>query len=255
MTVGIKKGRMIMLESKKRSNAAQGDAESKTATSSKTLTIIGIILCVILVPMLIINCTLILKSFINEDEVPDVGGVLPMIVLTDSMYPDIKSGDLIFCRTLEPGEVEEGMVISFFDPAGNGSAVVTHKVMEIMTDEDGSLSFRTKGINNNTEDKLPVPAENLVGYYSGFRIPLAGNVALFMQTTLGLIVCVVVPFVIIVGLDLMRRNKNEKTQNQDVAALMAELEALKAAQNAQQTVPTSPAEPSEENPTPDGDQS
>jgi hypothetical protein len=63
-----------------------------------------------------------------------------------------------------------------------------------------------------------------------------------------------VPFVIIVGLDLIRRNKNEKAQNQDVAALMAELEALKAAQNAQQTVPDSPAEPSKENPTPDGDQ-
>ena len=62
---------------------------------NKTLTIIGIVLCVILVPMLIINCTLIFKSFINKDEVPNIGGIMPLIVLTDSMYPDIKSGDII----------------------------------------------------------------------------------------------------------------------------------------------------------------
>ena len=66
----------------------------KSTTLHKSLTIIGIILCVILIPMLIINCTLIVKSLINKDEVPDFGGAVPFIVLTDSMYPDIKSGDL-----------------------------------------------------------------------------------------------------------------------------------------------------------------
>jgi signal peptidase len=101
---------------------------------------------------------------------------------------------------------------------------------------------------------MSVPEENLVGYYTGVRIPFAGNVALFMQTTLGLILCVVVPFVLIVGLDLLRRNKNEKAQNQDVAALMAELEALKAAQGAQQTTPDAATETLKENSTPDGDE-
>ena len=68
----------------------------------KTLTIIGIVLCVILVPILIVNCTLIIKSFINKDEVPDFAGVVPLIVLSDSMYPDIKKGDLIFfTRTID----------------------------------------------------------------------------------------------------------------------------------------------------------
>ena len=42
----------------------------------KALTIIGIVMCVILVPILIVNCTLLVKSFINKDEVPDFGGTL-----------------------------------------------------------------------------------------------------------------------------------------------------------------------------------
>ncbi|MBQ9745784.1 MAG: signal peptidase I [Clostridia bacterium] len=197
----------------------------------KVLTIIGAVMCVILIPMLIVNCTLIVKSFINKDEVPDFGGILPLIVLTDSMYPDIKSGELIFCQKIDAEDVKEGDVISFFDPAGNGTSVVTHKVMSI-EGEGAERSFITKGINNNTEDKTPVPAENLVGKYVDFRIPGAGNVALFMQTTTGLIVCVFLPLVLLVGYDIIRRRIYEKSKGEDMAALLAELEALKAA-NAQ----------------------
>ncbi len=198
----------------------------------KVLTIVGIVMCVILVPILIVNCTLIVKSFVNKDEVPDFGGILPLIVLTDSMYPDIKSGDIIICRTAEAEDIAEGDVISFFDPAGKGTAVVTHKVIERI-DDGGKISFRTKGINNNTEDRLPVPAENLVGKYLNIRIPGAGNVALFMQTTTGFIVCVFVPLIALIGYDLIRRRMYEKTKGNDMAALMAELEALKAEKAAQ----------------------
>ena len=210
------------------------------------LTVIGSIMCIILIPILIVNCTLIIKSFINKDEVPSFGGVLPLIVLTDSMYPDIKSGDLIICKEIDPEEIEVGDVISFYDPAGNGTAVVTHKVIDIL-EEDGKRSFRTKGINNNTEDKLPVSADKVIAEYSGIRIPAAGNVAIFMQTTAGLIICVVVPIVLFVGYDILRRRKYEKTKGDDLEALMAELEALKAANAAktQETAPTESVEPAE----------
>ena len=205
--------------------------EKTVSKTQKVLTAIGIALCVILIPILIVNCTLIVKSFLNKDEVPDFGGYLPLIVLTDSMYPDIKSGDLIICKTIDPNDVKKDMVISFFDTEGTGTAVVTHKVVEVI-EQDGKRSFRTAGINNNTEDRLPVPAENLVGEYTEIRFGGVGNVALFMQTTAGLVICVLVPIVLFVGYDLIRSRKYEKTKNDDVAALMAELEALKAA-NAQ----------------------
>ena len=193
----------------------------------RTLTVIGIILCIILTPPLIVNCTLIVKSYINKTEVPAFGGYMPLIVLTDSMYPQIEAGDLIFCRTVDADEVQEGDVISFFDPAGNGTSVTTHKVVEIV-ENNGSRSFRTRGINNNTDDRILVPEDSLVGIYTDFRVPGAGNAALFMQTTAGLIVCVVVPLILLVGYDLIRRRIYEKSTGSDVAALKAELEALRA---------------------------
>lgn len=193
----------------------------------KALTIIGIVMCVILVPILIVNCTLLVKSFINKDEVPDFGGTLPLIVLTDSMYPDIKSGDLIICKAVDAKDVAIGDVISFYDPAGKGTSVVTHMVIDIIN-EDGKISFKTKGINNNTEDRLSVPEANLIAEYTGIRIPGAGNFAIFMQSTTGLIVCVILPIILFVGYDVIRRRIYEKSKGDDMAALMAELEALKA---------------------------
>lgn len=191
----------------------------------RILTVIGTILCIILVPILIINCILIVKSFTSE-EVPNVAGTLPLIVLTDSMYPVIKSGDLIICHTAEPEEIQVGDVIAFFDPAGNGTTIVTHRVMEV-TEQAGQTAWRTKGDNNNTEDRLPVPADKLVAVYEDTRIPGAGNVALFMQTTHGLILCVVLPIILLVAYDMIRRKMYEKSSQKDTDALMAELEELR----------------------------
>ena len=206
----------------------------KTATTpaadssalNKALTVIGTILCVILIPILIFNVTLIIKSYTDKDSVPNVAGWFPLIVLTDSMYPEIESGDLIICREIDPADVAEGDVISFFDPAGNGTAIVTHRVVEIVR-EGNALMFRTRGDNNNTDDKLLVGPQDIVGTYKT-RIPGAGNVALFMQTTTGLIVCVVLPILLLVGYDIVRRRIYEKNKQDDTDALLAELEALRA---------------------------
>lgn len=200
--------------------------KQQSSTRHKIFTILGTILCIILIPILIINITLIIKSYTNADEVPSVGGYLPLIVLTDSMYPEIESGDLIICHTIDAEDVKEGDVIAFFDPAGNGTSIVTHRVVEIV-EENGTYSFRTRGDNNNTEDKDLVPGENLVGIYKS-RIGGAGNVALFMQSTTGLIVCVVLPIILLVAYDVIRRRLYEKSKKDDTAALLAELEALRA---------------------------
>ena len=197
----------------------------KTDPKQKLLTIIGTILCAILLPILIINLTLIAKSYINKDEVPSLAGVFPMIVLTDSMYPEIKSGDLIICNTAEAEEIVVDDVISFFDPMGSGTSVVTHRVLEVIEEGD-EISFRTKGDNNNAEDQVLVPQKNLIGIYRS-RVPALGHVAMFMQTTPGLILCVVCPVLLLVGFDMLRRRKYEKAKQQDTDQLLAELEELR----------------------------
>ncbi len=202
------------------------EKKAKGNLTHQIMTVVGIVLCVILIPILVINVTLIIKSYTNPDKVPSVGGVFPLIVLTDSMYPDIKSGDLIICHTEDPEEIEVGDVISFFDPASHGGSIVTHKVVAI-NEEDGKVTWTTRGIANNTDDTVPVSPSDLVGVYRS-RIPGLGNVVMFMQSTAGLIVCVVCPILLLVGWDIIRRNKYEKAQKADTDALLKELEELRA---------------------------
>ena len=200
--------------------------KEKTTVSHKILTTMGIVLCIILIPILIINVTLIVKSYTNTEDVPMFGGYAPLIVLTGSMEPDIMAGDLIIVQQIDGKDVKEKDVIAFFDPDGNGTSILTHRVEEIY-EENGTLYFRTKGIANDTADRLPVAEDKLVGIYVT-RIGGAGNVAMFMQTTAGLVICVVVPLILIIGWDIFRRRRYEKMNKQDTDALLAELEALKA---------------------------
>lgn len=192
---------------------------------NKIMFIVGTVLCVILLPLLIINITMIIKSYTNTEEVPSFGRYIPFIVLTDSMSGEIESGDFIICEKIDAEDVEVGMIISFYDPAGNGSSVVTHKVIAIDT-SDG-LKFKTQGVANNIADEQLVPAKNIIAEYK-FRIPLLGSISYFMSTVPGLIVCVLVPLGLLIGYDVIRRKLNEKNNQIDTAALIAELEALKA---------------------------
>ena len=209
----------------------------------KTLTIVGIVLCVLLIPILIINCTLIVQSFVNKDEVPGIAGFMPFIVATDSMEPVIMTGDIIISKDISDAEkanLKVDDIITFYDPEGSGTSVLTHRIKEVKV-EDGVTYYVTAGDNNlrllkgdstnkRGYDPKPVASDKIIGTYTNIRVPFVGNIAMFMQTTGGLITCIVVPLVLLVAYELIRRRLGDKKKTQDVDALMAELEALKAQQ-------------------------
>ena len=210
-----------------------GNAEEKSERSVDKkrliLNIVAIALCLIFIPILILNCTLIMQTVINKDEVPSIGKYVPLIVLTDSMYPNIKSGDLIICEKTVTEDIKIGDVISFFDPESSSGSVVTHRVNRIDTDEKtGKKSFRTQGDNNDLEDRISVPAEKVIGVWNDVRVAGLGRVVLFMQSTPGLIVCIFVPIAVLVGFELIRRKLSDKAKEEDIEALKAQIEELKA---------------------------
>ena len=126
------------MNSKKTENTNLNKTENTKA--NKIMTIIGVILCVILIPILAVNITLIIKSQTNKDEVPKIGGYCPLIVLTGSMEPEISDGDLIIVKQIDGKDVQVKDVIAFFDPESTSNSILTHRVIEVI-DEDGKLSF------------------------------------------------------------------------------------------------------------------
>ena len=202
------------------------EEEKKKGLAGTLGTIVTILLCAVLLPILIFNTTLIVKSLIHKDTVPDFAGIRPFIVMSGSMEPGIMTGDLIVDRSINVDELKAGDIISFTDPAGNGVSVVTHRIVGV-TEQNGEKAFRTRGDNNNTEDIDLVPASKVLGRY-WFRLPGVGKACMFMQTTAGLCVCVVVPLILFVLWDALRSRKLEKKKQEDKEELLAELEKLKA---------------------------
>ena len=79
--------------------------DKKLSKKDKTITIIGIIVCILMIPILVVNVTMIVTSYVNEDKVPNVFGVTPLAVTSDSMYPYIEKGDMIICTTVDPDRI------------------------------------------------------------------------------------------------------------------------------------------------------
>lgn len=187
--------------------------------------IISLIVSILLLPILIINCCLIVKSIVKPDEVPSLGKYSFLIVLTESMEPDIKPGDLILCKKTSISDIKEGMVISFYDPASKSKTIVTHKINKIEVNEDGTINYYTQGINNNIEDRYPVPSENVIGVYTKIRFMFIGSIIIFIQKPVGLITCVIAPILIIGIVWIVLWQKEQKKKQKK---LQDELENLKS---------------------------
>ena len=202
------------------------NTEQKTLTH-KILTIVALVLCVIFAFMLICNIVIIVKGTLSPERPPSILGVTPMVVLSGSMSGDapdhIEAGDLIFVVPIKAPKLKVGDVITFMQ----GKTVVTHRIIEIITDQNGKLQFRTKGDANNTEDTELVSESNLVGIYRG-RIPKVGDLVIFMQTPLGMIVFIGVPLLAFLAYDIIRRQKYAAKDQQKTQELEAELARLRA---------------------------
>ncbi len=184
---------------------------------NKVVTIISVIICVILIPILIANLTILVKSFTRPDEVPSFLGYKPLIVLSGSMEPEFYSGDLVLVREVEANTVKQGDIIAYRE----GESVITHRVIEITT-KDGRLYYTTKGDNNNVEDKIPVTEDKLEGKYL-FKISGLGNTAMFMQTPLGMLVFIVLPLSSFILYDIFRRRYYERREKARTKELEEEL--------------------------------
>ena len=56
--------------------------------------IISVILCIVLIPMIIFNFILIIKSFISPNKTPDFLGYKSFVIVSKSMEPTIRKQEI-----------------------------------------------------------------------------------------------------------------------------------------------------------------
>ena len=174
------------------------------------------ILCCVLIPIIIINATLMIKTLTSPNSIPSIFGYTPIIVQADTMEPAINNGDLILVKkvdvaTLKAGEAE-GDIIAY---QYNGQ-VVTHRLVSTSEDKNGNVQYITKGDNEDKNDKYPLREAHIIGKLST-RVPGLGNFALFSQSPVGMVVLLGIPLVFVFLYDVVFRRKRQKNQPQLVA--------------------------------------
>lgn len=119
-----------------------------------------------------------------------LGGMQVLIVVSGSMHPAIKTGDLVAIRPVAPESIQVGDIITFADHQSL-RLLITHRVMSVSTGDHGPV-FTTKGDANPVPDKLPVAASQVVGRVQ-YRVPYGGQIVMFLRSPAGTVSMIIVP--------------------------------------------------------------
>ena len=173
-----------------------------TSKTKKALKITGNVLTGIVAVLVVVMTVLTVFSMVfNRDGTASVFGVQAYVVQSDSMTPEFAAGDVIFSKEVNPEELVAGDIITFIsrDSASYGQTI-THCIREVTT-HNGELAFITYGIATGVDDGTPAAASDVLGRYT-FRIAGLGSFFEFLKSVPGYIVCILLPFLVIIGLQV-----------------------------------------------------
>ncbi len=157
-------------------------------------------------------------------------GYKAFIVLSDSMSKtDFNAGDLVLVKEVDPATLQEGDIIAYTSQnTANYGETVTHKIRSLTTDTSGEPGFITYGTTTDTDDETVVTYPYVLGKYSS-HIPKVGTFFQFLKSTPGYIVCILVPFLVLIlleGVRCIRLFRKYKAEQQ--AQLQAERDKIAA---------------------------
>lgn len=150
-------------------------------TLTKTISILFSIFTWIAIPILVILAVYSIGSNISL-----FNGYHSYLVQSGSMEPNILIGDVVITHKQTAYHVNDA--ITFNSPEAN--RIVTHRIVEIK--DDSGNQFITKGDANREEDEAQITPKNIIGKVI-FVIPKLGLLINFSQSTLGLIILIIIP--------------------------------------------------------------
>lgn len=194
------------MENKIETNAAPTDAgaaTNKKENKKDVKKIINIVVNVLLIVAIVLAAFSTYISFVSTSGsgIPSIFGISFLSIQTDSMYPTLKPGDLIIDTTIKNNEEVEklkvGDVITFWTNEQGQLILNTHRITAIYPESINNFtSFQTSGDKAGTADYNNVHASDVVGKWTGMRIPGLGKVVDYLQTSTGFFLLVIIPVLI-----------------------------------------------------------
>lgn len=163
--------------------------------------IINILVDVVVVLILMVSILVVTLSLTSKSSgVPNIFGIAPLSVQSDSMEGTFSKGDLIFSSVTNDSSYnyQKGDIVSFPIEINGETVLNTHRIVEVV--EDVNITYyRTQGDNKKTNpepDEELQTSSSIVAKYTDFKISGMGNVLSFIRTQLGFFLCVLLPMII-----------------------------------------------------------
>ena len=135
------------------------------------------VLASLMVFIVVFNLACFIKGKVTGEQCPLVFGFGCAVVISGSMEDTISAYDVVIVHRQAEYQVDDIVVYQ-----GN-TYCVTHRIIDMQTDETGQRWVTTQGDFNNAPDD-PIPYENIIGKVL-FWIPNVGYFKHFLQTPLG----------------------------------------------------------------------
>lgn len=156
--------------------------------------IVNVIAWIVLILALLV--TLLVFTADRNNGVASLLGVIPLTVESPSMSPTFEQGDLIICHEINDiNELKKGDVITYWTIIQGQKVKNTHRIVEI-NDVLGNKNFVTRGDANIADDDISVYAVDIIGKWTGIKIPGFGVVMSFLRTQTGFFICILLPMII-----------------------------------------------------------
>lgn len=192
--------------------------------------------------ILMIVFTMITALTFNRND-RNLFGIRFYVVLSDSMSLSENNKDdkvhfnvddiVLIKNVKDPTKLEVGDIISFISQNSyNIGETVTHKIRSVEVDKDGQLCYETYGTNTGASDEARVYPEYVLGKYVG-KVEGLGAFFRFLKTTPGYICCILLPFLLIIGMQGFKTIKLFIKYKKEQAAIIEAEKAEIAAERKQ----------------------
>jgi signal peptidase len=202
-----------MVKNKDTNDKNNTDVAVKQNKTKKVFSVMGTIFtALILVLTLLVIVNAVVAKVQNKPV--NIFGYSMAIVVTDSMQPEIMTGDLIIFKSCDIADVDVGDDVVFVAGNGFGSIAgqsVVHRVIEI---GDGGLT--TKGINNVAQDADKVTKDNLLGICIYNSSVLGGIVNFLIRFGILIVIALIaLPFIVKQIIKIIKLVKEEKSAKEE----------------------------------------
>ena len=181
--------------------------KSKSKGSKIGGTILNVLLWIFVVFAVVVT-VFVFSAQKDADGVPSLFGNSYISIVSDSMAPEIRTGDMIVVKKVsgmpEAAQCKVGDIITFYssqDINGDGKVgndIETHAIVNVRQ-SGGFTYYITMGTNEEYSHGIADPeimSTSVIGIYTGTRIPGLGSVVSFLGSSTGFLVCIVIPLAI-----------------------------------------------------------